>query len=100
SRRRHTRFSRDWSSDVCSSDLSIAAVAFIAEQCRSCGAESEDRILDNRTTIPYRIKKVSEVIVVCAFVSLLYFIHQFFRLQHAFSSFRGNLCTRYRRGPF
>src|SRR5690606_39551128 len=25
SRRRHTRFSRDWSSDVCSSDLGIAA---------------------------------------------------------------------------
>src|SRR5690606_39528977 len=25
SRRRHTRFSRDWSSDVCSSDLSSAA---------------------------------------------------------------------------
>src|SRR5690606_41123331 len=25
SRRRHTRFSRDWSSDVCSSDLSGAA---------------------------------------------------------------------------
>src|SRR5690606_40845192 len=25
SRRRHTRFSRDWSSDVCSSDLSPAA---------------------------------------------------------------------------
>src|SRR5690606_41100683 len=24
SRRRHTRFSRDWSSDVCSSDLSVA----------------------------------------------------------------------------
>src|SRR5690606_39326780 len=24
SRRRHTRFSRDWSSDVCSSDLSFA----------------------------------------------------------------------------
>src|SRR5690606_40590792 len=24
SRRRHTRFSRDWSSDVCSSDLSIS----------------------------------------------------------------------------
>src|SRR5207302_7336838 len=28
SRRRHTRFSRDWSSDVCSSDLT----AFIAER--------------------------------------------------------------------
>src|SRR5690606_39298947 len=25
SRRRHTRFSRDWSSDVCSSDLHLAA---------------------------------------------------------------------------
>src|SRR5690606_41083501 len=27
SRRRHTRFSRDWSSDVCSSDLTAAALA-------------------------------------------------------------------------
>src|SRR5690606_40363882 len=26
SRRRHTRFSRDWSSDVCSSDLSLAYI--------------------------------------------------------------------------
>src|SRR5690606_27068286 len=31
SRRRHTRFSRDWSSDVCSSDLDAAAAAQIAE---------------------------------------------------------------------
>src|SRR5207302_4871874 len=29
SRRRHTRFSRDWSSDVCSSDLASAAAALI-----------------------------------------------------------------------
>src|SRR5690606_40248990 len=28
SRRRHTRFSRDWSSDVCSSDLEAQAQAF------------------------------------------------------------------------
>src|SRR5690606_40480139 len=27
SRRRHTRFSRDWSSDVCSSDLGLPVVA-------------------------------------------------------------------------
>src|SRR5690606_22506078 len=27
SRRRHTRFSRDWSSDVCSSDLRFGAIA-------------------------------------------------------------------------
>src|SRR5690606_40559334 len=30
SRRRHTRFSRDWSSDVCSSDLTLAYLAGIA----------------------------------------------------------------------
>src|SRR5690606_40991204 len=29
SRRRHTRFSRDWSSDVCSSDLNPAPVDFV-----------------------------------------------------------------------
>src|SRR5690606_26013779 len=29
SRRRHTRFSRDWSSDVCSSDLNIASYALL-----------------------------------------------------------------------
>src|SRR5690606_39992191 len=28
SRRRHTRFSRDWSSDVCSSDLNVLIPAF------------------------------------------------------------------------
>src|SRR5690606_41096085 len=31
SRRRHTIFSRDWSSDVCSSDLDIAEITHIAE---------------------------------------------------------------------
>src|SRR5690606_39991343 len=31
SRRRHTRFSRDWSSDVCSSDLNSVALASMAE---------------------------------------------------------------------
>src|SRR5690606_39942439 len=30
--RRHTRFSRDWSSDVCSSDLSIADLRDVARQ--------------------------------------------------------------------
>src|SRR5690606_39964841 len=36
SRRRHTRFSRDWSSDVCSSDLSAdhAAVRVRGPNCR------------------------------------------------------------------
>src|SRR5690606_41058744 len=31
SRRRHTRFSRDWSSDVCSSDLDIYNTATMAQ---------------------------------------------------------------------
>src|SRR5690606_40852625 len=39
SRRRHTRFSRDWSSDVCSSDL-VAAAACESER----GKESESRV--------------------------------------------------------
>src|SRR5207302_4607484 len=32
SRRRHTRFSRDWSSDVCSSDLEHAKLALLVLQ--------------------------------------------------------------------
>src|SRR5690606_39465153 len=32
SRRRHTRFSRDWSSDVCSSDLALSG--FLSENAR------------------------------------------------------------------
>src|SRR5690606_40449992 len=48
SRRRHTRFSRDWSSDVCSSDLDRLAVMLagrVAEKLAfsevSSGAESD-----------------------------------------------------------
>src|SRR5690606_39579186 len=32
SRRRHTRFSRDWSSDVCSSDLEVAQAVRLCAQ--------------------------------------------------------------------
>src|SRR5207302_7844833 len=40
SRRRHTRFSRDWSSDVCSSDLGrfrrvLALPALASRECRA-----------------------------------------------------------------
>src|SRR3712207_8643876 len=31
SRRRHTRYWRDWSSDVCSSDLVVGNTAYVAE---------------------------------------------------------------------
>src|SRR5690606_40608395 len=33
SRRRHTRFSRDWSSDVCSSDLGDVIVPYVIAAC-------------------------------------------------------------------
>src|SRR5699024_12205023 len=33
SRRRHTRSKRDWSSDVCSSDLTRQAIPVIANEC-------------------------------------------------------------------
>src|SRR5690606_40473025 len=54
SRRRHTRFSRDWSSDVCSSDLRYARVESIASSTcawvnrgflRTGSAEPEDAAL-------------------------------------------------------
>src|SRR6266700_3575455 len=48
SRRRHTRFSRDWSSDVCSSDLGVAYVARrLAARCRNrrCAAMARDPAL-------------------------------------------------------
>src|SRR3989442_6136790 len=40
SRRRHTRCGRDWSSDVCSSDLEKGANLFVEKKCIEChGAE-------------------------------------------------------------
>src|SRR5690606_39390788 len=36
SRRRHTRFSRDWSSDVCSSDLGVAFATVINGLQKAC----------------------------------------------------------------
>src|SRR5690606_40398117 len=34
SRRRHTRFSRDWSSDVCSSDLDLGRILLVRNAAR------------------------------------------------------------------
>src|SRR5690606_40440990 len=35
SRRRHTRFSRDWSSDVCSSDLVVTPVTWASKELKT-----------------------------------------------------------------
>src|SRR5690606_39724518 len=53
SRRRHTRFSRDWSSDVCSSDLSWAlvvigvleAITGLAQLALRATTQDPDRVL-------------------------------------------------------
>src|SRR5690606_35537770 len=51
SRRRHTRFSRDWSSDVCSSDLKALKLYGIGEDQYSNEEEMFDRIHEMRTRI-------------------------------------------------
>src|SRR5690606_41032095 len=38
SRRRHTRFSRDWSSDVCSSDLAVFLLGILWKRVNATGA--------------------------------------------------------------
>src|SRR5207253_5614956 len=59
SRRRHTRWPRDWSSDVCSSDLPAIGGQELSRQCRAalrdadatcrCYAASAAVLLGNRT---------------------------------------------------
>src|SRR5690606_40900670 len=49
SRRRHTRFSRDWSSDVCSSDLAERLRVVTTEVCHQESAEVCSDILPDRS---------------------------------------------------
>src|SRR5690606_40453888 len=48
SRRRHTRFSRDWSSDVCSSDLGLSQVLFNLPSGNWAGGERGIAVLPDR----------------------------------------------------
>src|SRR5690606_35207356 len=59
SRRRHTRFSRDWSSDVCSSDLAITESAYPAtESPVSVDAKSSRQaIVARAATLPATKKR-------------------------------------------
>src|SRR5690606_39940570 len=47
-RRRHTRFSRDWSSDVCSSDLPVPEAVFSRDGARlgTIGMDGSVRVWD------------------------------------------------------
>src|SRR5690606_39779700 len=61
SRRRHTRFSRDWSSDVCSSDLKIDTVVYPMaghDSTYPTTLFANSRVviaLDNHTAVPERL---------------------------------------------
>src|SRR5690606_40748159 len=46
SRRRHTRFSRDWSSDVCSSDLEQVAFVHLSRARVGLPAQALDDVLE------------------------------------------------------
>src|SRR5690606_40880969 len=56
SRRRHTRFSRDWSSDVCSSDLVVGAVDLLPD-------EACDEVMTPEYFIHYHLEVVGLVVV-------------------------------------
>src|SRR5690606_40394737 len=52
SRRRHTRFSRDWSSDVCSSDLGFAGAVRAEDADARAGRQLQlDVVQDGRAVI-------------------------------------------------
>src|SRR5690606_41131290 len=57
SRRRHTRFSRDWSSDVCSSDLTVSMPTSPFAACSKSGVATlhhgtHDQKHQRRTRLP------------------------------------------------
>src|SRR5947209_9303727 len=47
SRRRHTRYWRDWSSDVCSSDLKYGSTVMVAHQ-----GQQSSNVLDRESELP------------------------------------------------
>src|SRR5690606_41087907 len=65
SRRRHTRFSRDWSSDVCSSDLlrsgdDVPAFTHLADAITSPGAVSGIQVISHwQTDFLYRMSELT-----------------------------------------
>src|SRR5690606_41210173 len=57
SRRRHTRFSRDWSSDVCSSDLDLLKDRCLADACFGC----DDNELRQPDAVGHLLKTVPRI---------------------------------------
>src|SRR5207302_3627908 len=77
--RRHTRFSRDWSSDVCSSDLSSIRVvkAFAREDYEQERFEEESRKSVNKALQARKFKAklppIVEIIVACGTCMVLWY---------------------------
>src|SRR5690606_39542550 len=64
SRRRHTRFSRDWSSDVCSSDLStgfLMVLGFVSENGEMDRTDIADYVTANLVDPTSRVQGVGTV---------------------------------------
>src|SRR2546422_5275203 len=51
SRRRHTRCSRDWSSDVCSSDIDVAGLGEVDDELLATGFEGVEHLLLQLLTV-------------------------------------------------
>src|SRR5690606_40370624 len=76
SRRRHTRFSRDWSSDVCSSDLKLShnhfefpKVEIIKNCCPSCNHNMKFVPIHHRLTFYYHYHNTYSKIMTIDFCS-------------------------------
>src|SRR5699024_12195092 len=61
SRRRHTRSKRDWSSDVCSSDLELSNLTQVNGSEDSCGTQS---LMKRFQQFQYLLKKIFFILLV------------------------------------
>src|SRR3712207_6931950 len=77
SRRRHTRYWRDWSSDVCSSDLTNVILQLGSRTCRSPYTSFTDisvhiaivigRLTDIKTTLRIKLRQIHSWSTICSF---------------------------------
>src|SRR3712207_8538956 len=60
SRRRHTRYWRDWSSDVCSSDLLAAQLTVNQIRLRALATELGERGLVDPVAVAARVRRIAK----------------------------------------